>query len=115
MMLYIFNVPLVEGKSATRHGPERVVYAAGRMGTIFYEKRARQDDFAAGSALIAFSFPLPDMFLDSGRVKETEKKAPELTFQPLSHLENPQKPVGEHPFPPVFLSVNKRLPVWASG
>jgi len=115
MMLYIFDVPLVEGESATRHGPERVVYAAGRMRTIFDEKRARQDDFAAGSALIAFSFPLPDTFLDSGRVKETEKKSPELSFQAIANLENPQKPVGEHPFPPVFLSVNKRLPVWASG
>jgi hypothetical protein len=66
------------------------------MRSVFDEKRARQDDFAAGSALIAFSFPLPDAFLNSGRKEKTQKKPPDFSFQARGDLENPQKPVGRH-------------------
>jgi hypothetical protein len=75
------------------------------MGSVFDEKRARQDDFAAGSALIAFSFPFSDTFLNPGRKKQTQKESPDFSFQARGDLENPQKPVGEHPYPPAFLSV----------
>ncbi|KGA93180.1 hypothetical protein LptCag_1875 [Leptospirillum ferriphilum] len=46
--------------------------------------------------MIAFSFPLPDAFLNSGRKEKTQKKSPDFSFQARGDLENPQKPVGKH-------------------
>jgi hypothetical protein len=94
--VHIVKVPLVEGKRSTGHGTKRIVDAASCVGSIFFEKRARQDDLAAGSALIAFSFPFSNTFLHPGRKEKTQKKPPELSFQARGDQENSQKPVGEH-------------------